>query len=475
MKRIVLLALAAVLSVSLAVSPVFMADGSCVVEAAYAAEDDGASSDASDNAIGQIEGKTLEELKSSDKYSMVLEDPEFYRYFEVNDNGNIVRKQVSTSEIDEFIARMDANAEGIDDDELVEMNDDMTCVGCGVSSVGSAKQPNKYKDLKRYNCIDISWWQGKVTAENWKKIKNAGITHVILRCGYSTMADGEHNSDSTFAYNITRAYNAGLKIGTYYYSTATTASEAKSEAKYVKELIANYRSKLSLPVVFDYETGGRLTSSVMKNNGTASCKAFCNYMRDWGYTPMVYANYTTLKSYIDYKALQDNYKIWLAHYTTDGKATDYPGKFQMWQYSSSGKVNGLSGNIDINYIYDNGWLATAGAANREAVITCDMNYRTGPGLDCKKVGRYKSGKELHIIRCSGDWAKMRNGYYINRSHLKHTARTTCNLIYRDGPGTEYKKLGVFKKGTLINVVSVKDGWVRTKKGYYLSWKYLTIK
>ena len=138
------------------------------------------------------------------------------------------------------------------------------------------KTPAKYSKHNRYNCIDISWWQGKLSDDSWQKIKGAGVTHVIVRCGYSTLRSGEHNMDSTFSNNLNRAYKAGLKVGVYYYSTAVSPAEAKSEAKYVVSVIKNYRDKITLPVAFDYETGGRLTSKVMKSVGTESCKAFCD-------------------------------------------------------------------------------------------------------------------------------------------------------------------------------------------------------
>ena len=238
-----------------------------------------------------------------------------------------------------------------------------------------------------------------------------------------------------------------------------------------------------MPVAYDYETGGRLTSSVMKKNGTASCIAFCDYIQSAGYTPMVYANYTTLCKYISYPTLESKYKIWLANYTTNGIATTYPGSYWMWQYSSSGKVNGLSGSIDINYIFDNnqGSSSTTPVTPSDTMVsngykgitTCQLNYRTGPGTKYTKIGSFKNGTTIYLSKFSGNWAKLTNGYWVSRGHVKYIAKTTSSLNYRKGPGTNYKKKGTYKKGKILTVVSVKNNWAKLSNGYYVSSKYIT--
>ena len=479
MKRLGLLTVVTVLSLSLAITPVF-APGVFSPEPSYAATagQEDPNFTMTDSTLNKLDGMTVTKVKKDPKLAPLLEDPTFTRYFDITSSGVIKKKKVDTDEVDQFIAAMDANAEGINSKELAQVNSDMTSVGCGVSGIGKAQVPSKYSSLARANCIDISWWQGTVTPEKWQQIKAAGVTHAIIRCGYSTLADGTKNIDSTFDNNIKTAYNAGIKVGVYYYSTATTAAEAKAEADYVVSQLANYRQYISMPVAFDYETGGRLTASVMKKNGTASCIAFCDAIQAAGYTPMVYANYTTLTSYIDYKTLQSKYRIWLAHYTTNGVATEYPGDYAIWQYSSSGKVNGLSGNVDINYVFGDGGTAVPGVAagstavmpakGAAAVTTCSMNYRKGPSTSKKVVGSYPKGTLVYFTSTTGNWAKLSNGYYMNRSNMKYTAKTKCKVNYRTGPGTKYKKKGTYKKGTYVTIVSVKNGWAKLDNGYYLA-------
>ena len=440
------------------------------------------------SALDGLDGMSLEEAQNDPEISSALEDPTFYRYYEIGDDQIIHEKEVDLDEVDKFLQEANANADGIDNVDNVETNGDITAMGGGVSGLGKGQTPSKYSSYNRYHCIDISWWQGKISDANWTKIKAAGVTHAIIRCGYSSLSGGAHNMDSTFANNLNGAYKAGIKVGVYYYSTAVSAAEAKSEAQYVATILKNYKSKITLPVAYDYETGGRLTASVMKKVGTASCIAFCDTIKASGYTPMVYANYNTLCNHIDYKTLQSKYKMWLANYTTNGVATTYPGDYYMWQYSSSGKVNGLSGNIDINYIFEpksssssasssssSSSASTAAAANGcKAVTTCKMNYRTGPSKKKKIVSTYKKGTTVYIESFHGNWAKMTNGYYINRSHLKYKAKTLDYVNYRTGPGTKYKKKGHYKPGKIVTIVQVKDGWAKMDNGRWLSVKYTKI-
>ena len=437
------------------------------------------------SALEGLDGLYISDIENDPELCYVLDDPTFYRYYDVDENGLITKKEVELDEVEKFIAEADANAEGIDDVANIDTEPDLTAMGGGVTGLGKGQTPAKYASHNRYHCIDISWWQGSISAANWQQIKAAGVTHVILRCGYSTLSNGTHNVDSTFANNINGAYNAGIKVGVYYYSTAVSAAEAQSEAQYTASIISPYKRMISLPVAFDYETGGRLTSKVMKSVGTSSCIAYCDTIKAAGYTPMVYANYNTLSNFIDYRTLQSKYKIWLANYTTNGVATSYAGDYYMWQYSSSGKVNGLSGNIDINYIFEpknaTATTYTAPAASTatpapsgKAVTTSKMKYRTGPSTKNKKVGTYKKGTTVYIKSFHGDWAKMTNGYYISRSHLKYNAKTTTSVNYRTGPGTKYKKKGTYKAGVAITIVKVKSGWAKISNGKWLSVKYTKI-
>ncbi len=451
------------------------------------------------SALEGLDGLYISDIENDPELCYVLDDPTFYRYYDVDENGLITKKEVELDEVEKFIAEADANAEGIDDVANIDTEPDLTAMGGGVSGLGKGQTPAKYASHNRYHCIDISWWQGSISAANWQQIKAAGVTHVILRCGYSTLSNGTHNVDSTFANNINGAYNAGIKVGVYYYSTAVSAAEAQSEAQYTASIISPYKRMISLPVAFDYETGGRLTSKVMKSVGTSSCIAYCDTIKAAGYTPMVYANYNTLSNFIDYRTLQSKYKIWLANYTTNGVATSYAGDYYMWQYSSSGKVNGLKGNIDINYIFEPKAAApavstpaakapvtaTSAFVSYSAKTKSALKYRTGPGTNYKVKGIYKKGATIKVVGKSGSWVKLSNGYYVSSKYITkvssssstsvkypRSVKTTTVVNYRSGPGTNYKIKGKYKKGVKVTIKSVKNGWGKMSNGYYIYLKYV---
>ena len=272
------------------------------------------SAESSDMAYEDFEGKNIDKLKQDSDTKAYAEDPELYRYYQTDKKGNLREKEVELDEVDKFIQEMDKNAEGITDTKMARMSDDMTAVGCGVSGVGKAQTPSKYSKYKRFNCIDISWWQGDISKDSWQKIKKAGVKRVIIRTSYTSLGSFTLNKDSKFKKNIERAYEAGMLIGVYHFSQALTVKEAQKEADYIINIIEPYRSMIKYPVVFDYETNsaGRLNMKKLKSlcaKGTSPkiCMAFCDRVKDAGFKPMVYANYTMLTNYLDYKTLQKKY------------------------------------------------------------------------------------------------------------------------------------------------------------------------
>ena len=200
--------------------------------------------------------------------------------------------------------------------------------------------------------IDISYWQGKISVENFKKVKANGVIGIIQRSGYTSQSKFSLNSDSTMGNNILNAQKAGLKVGIYHYSQAISVAEAQKEAEYCLNLIKAYKTYINLPVFFDYEWGGRLcakkANSLGKQKCTDICNAFCSIIKNAGYQTGVYASLSVFQGYLYPAQIEDKYLIWLAQYNS--KCT-YDRKKYMWQYTSSGKVNGISGRVDMNYLY----------------------------------------------------------------------------------------------------------------------------
>lgn len=229
--------------------------------------------------------------------------------------------------------------------------------------------PAKYRssDYHIFNGLDVSYWQYNITQSEWNQIKAAGVDYVFIRCGYTSYDGFRQNKDSYFERNVERAYKAGVNVGIYYWSEATTESEAKKEAAYVNSLLKKYRSMITMPVAMDYEfaSGYRSTKkfnsmskSAARKQFTSNAVAFMKAIKGYGYTPLFYSyrglvdpsfnsNYK-----MDMTRINGNgqYRFWLAQYSSDNS---YSGEFEFWQHTSSGRVSGIDGRCDRNFWYYN--------------------------------------------------------------------------------------------------------------------------
>ncbi|MBR3510055.1 MAG: hypothetical protein IKO03_14945 [Lachnospiraceae bacterium] len=190
--------------------------------------------------------------------------------------------------------------------------------------------------------IDVSRWNGSI---DWKAVKNSGVSFVIIRCGYRGSSEGALIEDPKFTTNIKGAINAGLKVGVYFFTQAINEREAVYEASYVIDKIKNY--KITYPVYLDVEASGGRADKISKDTRTNVCKAFCQTIQNAGYTAGIYANKNWLEEKIDVSQL-GAYKIWLAQYAAQ---PTYTGRYEMWQYKSTGVISGISGNVDLNLSY----------------------------------------------------------------------------------------------------------------------------
>ncbi|WP_418633426.1 GH25 family lysozyme [Ruminococcus sp.] len=213
----------------------------------------------------------------------------------------------------------------------------------------SLTHQNRFSGVSKVYGIDVSYYQGNI---DWKKVKNSGVEFVIIRVGYRGYGSaGTLVEDPKFKTYLDGATKAGLKVGVYFYTQAITTAEAKAEAKFVLDRIKGY--SLQMPVYYDiesvdYDTGRLDSAGLSKAQKTALCTAFCDTIIKSGYSAGVYANYTWLNYYIDGAGLGRKYPIWLAHYTSN---TNYDQRMDMWQYSGSGTVSGISAYTDVNVWY----------------------------------------------------------------------------------------------------------------------------
>lgn len=190
--------------------------------------------------------------------------------------------------------------------------------------------------------IDISKHNGNI---DWNAVKNSGVQYVILRCGYRGSASGVLVEDQKFKRNIQGATAAGLKVGIYFFSQAVNEVEAVEEASMTLSLIKKYR--ITYPVYIDVESANGRADGISKAARTSVINAFCQTIRNSGYTPGLYANKNWLTEKINTGAL-GGCKIWLAQYVA---APTYGGRYEMWQYSSRGSIAGIKGNVDLNISY----------------------------------------------------------------------------------------------------------------------------
>ena len=196
--------------------------------------------------------------------------------------------------------------------------------------------------------IDVSVYQGNI---DWNKVKRAGVDYAMIRVGGRGYgSDGKMYDDVNFEKNIEGALEAGLDVGVYYFSQAITVREAQEEADYVLDKIREY--DVTYPVVFDWERIGGSEARTYGLETDLLCRiagAFCQRVEAAGYTPMIYFN--SYCGYIKYDLSKiDDYDFWFARYN------DTPGfyyDFDMWQYSDSGVVSGISGKVDLNISFKN--------------------------------------------------------------------------------------------------------------------------
>jgi len=193
--------------------------------------------------------------------------------------------------------------------------------------------------------VDVSKYQGNI---DWNQVKAAGYEFAIIRVGYRGYGSGALVEDSHFRQNIQGATAAGLQVGLYFYSQAINEEEAVEEASMVLRLCSGYR--LDYPIYFDTEKVAGDTGradSLSRAERTACAVAFCETIRNAGYTAGVYSYASWFYNQLNMSNF-GNYQIWIAQYRD---VLDFSGRYNMWQYASDGCVPGISKLCDLNIAY----------------------------------------------------------------------------------------------------------------------------
>ncbi|MDE6777526.1 MAG: Ig-like domain-containing protein [Oscillospiraceae bacterium] len=206
---------------------------------------------------------------------------------------------------------------------------------------------SKFADYIKLNGIDVSKFQNTI---DWNAVASDEIDFAIIRAGYRGYDGGRLVVDPMYDINMKGAIDAGLDVGVYFFTQAITEQEAIEEANLVISKLKDY--KITMPVYIDIEdidSNGRLEKANLTiRQRTAIVEAFCNKIEEAGYDAGVYASKSYYLDNLDPDYLSGKYKIWLAHYTTE---TNYKGDYHAWQYSATGSVKGISGNVDLDVMY----------------------------------------------------------------------------------------------------------------------------
>ena len=208
----------------------------------------------------------------------------------------------------------------------------------------------KYTDNGKkisYVGVDISKHNGTV---NFRSMKAAGIDYVMIRLGARGYSTGQLSLDDNFVENIEDAIDAGLDIGIYFYSQAVTLEEATQEVNFIVQNLTPYKEHINYPVAFDMESvpnDKARIDGLSREDKTAISAAFLSGVQAAGYIPMLYGNKEWLIKNIDLAQLQ-NYDVWLSE---DEDIPDYPYQYTMWQYTTTGVLNGITGDANLNLCF----------------------------------------------------------------------------------------------------------------------------
>ena len=231
----------------------------------------------------------------------------------------------------------------------------------------------QFEDAVVVQGLDLSTWQNQISVSTFKKMKAQGVDFVILRVGYSNLlskaADRNRNLDDCFDVNYENAKEAGMEIGVYYYSVATSVAEAKKEANFTLSHIEG--KDITYPIFIDTESNIQ-ADATSKSTLAKICNAFCQVIEDAdpNYHAGVYSGLNYFKNQIG--TIDSKYAIWVAQYNW---RCQYEGEYMMWQYASSGKLDGFSKSVDCNFRYiDDSVNTGTGSLSKATVKLSKTSY-----------------------------------------------------------------------------------------------------
>ena len=203
--------------------------------------------------------------------------------------------------------------------------------------------------------IDVSKYQGSI---DWEQVAQSGVEFAMIRVGYRTKVTGIIYEDPGARYNLQEAAKNGILVGAYFFSSAVSEEEAREEAAWVADFIARY--PVTYPVAYnceDFQSPDSRQYGLGSEERTRIACAFLDTVAAAGYTPMFYASRNEMEGNAQWNmdTLGSRYRVWVSQYPEqpypETAASTYSGTHAMWQYTSTGKVNGINGNVDLNECY----------------------------------------------------------------------------------------------------------------------------
>ena len=291
--------------------------------------------------------------------------------------------------------------------------------------------------------IDISEFNGAI---DFKKVSKE-VNGVIIRAGYRGYSSGTLVVDKRYKANIAGAKAAGIPIGVYFVTQAITEAEARAEARFTMDLVKGY--KLNMPMFIDSEDAGRGAGradhgKLSRDKRTAILKAFCEECQREGYVTGIYASESWYKSYLNLSELA-NFFIWVAKYSANAPSI----KYNAWQYTSVGRINGINSNVDISR-YDNSDIKPIPTPKKSNEEIADeviagkwgngddrKNKLKAAGYDYNEIQKIvnnklkpKTTKEYYTVKKGDNLTKIAKKYGTTVNKLKVlNGIKNANLIY----------------------------------------------
>lgn len=244
--------------------------------------------------------------------------------------------------------------------------------------------------------IDVSVHNGKI---DWQKVKNDGIDFAIIRCGYGQNMTSQ--DDAYWEYNVSECERLGIPYGVYLYSYANTLAKAKSEAQHVLRLLKGHEP--AYPVYYDLED--TITLNLSNSMKKQIATTFCNAVSAAGYEVGIYSSLDWWRNYLT-DPIYDSWSRWIAQWNS---TCNYTGDYDMWQCSATGRVDGISTNVDLNFwIEDENTGSSSGSPN-----TSKPSGDSTSGSTSGSSGSSSSGNSS-----SGSTSSTADGKVIYSTHVQ---------------------------------------------------------